>query len=212
MSLLLACSADSVALTGGGGVQGDTSTEVASTSGDATTSETTTSAEPQRTSSIATSSTGAAQGWFELGWGVEEFNAFDEETLPIFLGTQGLEMFSVPIRGGGFPFQPEPSNIDHPDTPLQTLWLDIEGITLDRSEHFDEYAGYKVPFEEAIGKDGESIAEYVAVSLIIPEHIGGAALEGRQAYLHAELTCADGQTLVTDIEATIELEVPEQQQ
>ncbi|MBV1857446.1 MAG: hypothetical protein KUG77_03470, partial [Nannocystaceae bacterium] len=136
-------------------------------------------------------------GWLEIGYGLDEFFAFEEE-LPLTLGPQGFLMFSLPLRGSDFPIPPDPFDFDHPDTPVLSVWLDIDGIPgAHPSGHFAAYLEYPVPF--TFSEDRDVDYEFVSVWLVIPETYTPAELAGREAVLHADLATSDGQVLV-DVE------------
>ena len=140
-------------------------------------------------------------GWIELGYGLDEFFPFEGE-LPLTLGPQGFMMFSLPLHGGGFPIPPDPFDFDHPDTPILSVWTDIEGIEGDHpSGHFAAYLNYPVPFSLSSAEDVEY--EFVSVWLVVPETYTPAELAGREAVVHAELSCSDGQLLVDEHVLTV---------
>lgn len=166
---------------------------------DPTTDPTTT--DPTTTEGGSESGPGPSDGWIEIGYGLDEFFAFDEE-LPLTLGPQGFMMFSLPLRGSGFPIPPDPFDFDHPDIPVLSVWTDIEGIPSKHpSGHFAAYLDYPVPFSLS---DEEGVDyEFVSVWLVIPETYTPAELAGREAIVHAELATSDGQTLVDDHTLTV---------
>lgn len=140
-------------------------------------------------------------GWFEVGYGLDEFFAFEDE-LPLTLGPQGFMMFSLPLRGSGFPIPPDPFDFDHPDIPVLSIWTDIEGIPdAHPSGHFAAFLDYPVPF--AFSDEQGVDYEFVSVWLVIPEKYTPAELAGREATLHAELATADGQLLVDERTLTV---------
>jgi hypothetical protein len=140
-------------------------------------------------------------GWIEIGYGLDEFFPFEGE-LPVTLGPQGFMMFSLPLRGSDFPVAPDPFDFDHPDTPILSVWTDIDGIEGEHpSGHFAAYLNYPVPFTFSEDEDVEY--EFVSVWLVIPETYSPAELAGREAVVHAELACSDGQLLVDEHVLTI---------
>lgn len=142
-----------------------------------------------------------SDGWLEIGYGLDEFFAFEDE-LPLTLGPQGFMMFSLPLRGSDFPIPPDPFDFDHPDTPVLSVWLDIDGIPdAHPSGHFAAYLDYPVPFGFSDEEDVDY--EFVSVWLIIPEKYTPAELAGREAILHAELATSDGQQLVDEHTLTV---------
>lgn len=140
-------------------------------------------------------------GWLEIGYGLDEFFAFDQE-LPLTLGPQGFMMFSLPLRGGDFPISPDPFDFDHPDTPVLSLWVDIDGIPGPHpSGYFAAYLDYPVPF--MLSEDEDVDYEFVSVWLVITEKYTPAELAGREAILHAELATSDGQLLIDEHTLTV---------
>ncbi len=141
------------------------------------------------------------EGWIEIGYGLDEFFPFEDE-LPLTLGPQGFMMFSLPLRGSNFPVAPDPFDFGHPDTPILSVWTDIEGIEGEHpSGHFAAYINYPVPFTFSDDEDVEY--EFVSVWLVIPETYAPSELAGRQAVVHAELDCADGQLLMDEHVLTV---------
>lgn len=141
------------------------------------------------------------EGWIEIGYGLDEFFPFEDE-LPLTLGPQGFMMFSLPLRGSNFPVAPDPFDFGHPDTPILSVWTDIEGIEGDHpSGHFAAYLNYPVPF--MFSDDEDVDYEFVSVWLVIPETYAPSELAGREAVVHAELDCSDGQLLVDEHVLTV---------
>lgn len=141
------------------------------------------------------------EGWVEIGYGLDEFFPFEDE-VPLTLGPQGFMMFSLPLRGSNFPVAPDPFDFGHPDTPILSVWMDIDGIEGEHpSGHFAAYLNYPVPFTFSDDEDVEY--EFISVWLVIPETYAPSELAGREAVVHAELDCADGQLLVDEHVLTV---------
>ncbi len=163
--------------------------------------------DPTASGSDSESGPTPADGWLEIGYGLDAFFPFEDE-LPLTLGPQGFMMFSLPLRGGGFPIPPDPFDFEHPDIPVLSVWLDIEGIPdAHPSGHFAAYLNYPVPF--TLSDEDDVDYEFVSVWLLIPENYTPAELAGREASLHAELATADGQLLIDEhtlrvLDATLE--------
>jgi|GEM_PF-2388459 len=140
-------------------------------------------------------------GWIEIGYGLDEFFPFEGE-LPVTLGPQGFMMFSLPLRGSDFPVPADPYDFEDPDTPVLSVWTDIDGIPGEHpSGHFAAYLNYPVPFSFS---DDEGVDyEFVSVWLVIPETYSPQALAGHEAVVHAELRCGDGQLLVDEHTLTV---------
>ncbi len=140
------------------------------------------------------STTDAPAPFLEVGWGTNEFNAYDG-TLPVLVGPQGLNMFSVPLRGQGFYNPPDPS-FDNPDMPMFQAWVDIEGFNDSPNGHFNEVIDYPALFYPML--DGGGVLEGPAVWLVLPDSVDPEAITGLAAHLHAELVDADGLQLTDD--------------
>ncbi len=206
----------------GGSEGGSTSTGGTTTAGTTSatptaTATTSASTDPTATSGTPTSDTASTDptasdatesdtsiprdGWVEIGKGLDEFVPFDGE-LPVTLGPQGFMMFSLPLRGGNFPVPPDPYDFEHPDTPILTVWTDIDGIESEHpSGHFAAFLEYPVPF--TLSSDPDVEYEFVSVWLTIPETYAPSELAGREAVVHAELQCSDGQLLVDEHTLTV---------
>ncbi len=191
----------------GGASAGASTTGSASTEPSASTSTASASTDPAATEGSdsdptdPTDPTTAQEGWLEVGYGLDAFHPFEDE-LPLSLGPQGFMMFSLPLRGGGFPVPPDPFDFKHPDTPVLTVWADIEGIEdAHPSGHFAAFLDYPVPF--TLSQEPGVEYEFVSVWLVIPETYAPSELAGRQAVVHAELRCSDGQLLVDEHTLTV---------
>ncbi|MEM9463221.1 MAG: hypothetical protein AAGF11_54270 [Myxococcota bacterium] len=138
--------------------------------------------------------------WFEVGWGVSEFNAF-EGILPIVIGPQGLAMFSMPLRGAGFYNPPDPS-FDNPDMPMLQAWVDVPGYELTGSGHFNEVLDYPALFYPSL--DSPGVLEGPAVWLVLPDEVEDpAVLTGLPASLHAQMVDANGVILTEEHDLVI---------
>ena len=179
----------------------DASSEPAS--GNPTTDPSGPDTDPTETSGSESGDEGPSpgDGWIEIGYVLDAFFPFEGE-LPLTLGPQGFMMFSLPLRGGGFPVPPNPFDFDHPDTPVLSVWTDIEGIEgTHPTGHFAAYVNYPVPF--ALSDEEGVQYEFVSVWLVIPETYTPAELAGREAVVHAELNCSDGQVLIDEHVLTV---------
>ena len=206
-------SADSAGTTGGSDPMPPATMSTSATSGQpsaSTTASATSGPGPAPTTTATTATTEdsesevtgpPAEGWLEVGYGLDEFFAF-EETLPVYTGPQGFYMFSLPLRGSDFPVAPDPLDFNHPDAPILAIWADVEGIDGPHpSGHFSVYLDYPVGF--SVSLDSEADYEFVAVWLVTPDAYPPEDLIGRTATIHAELECADGQLLVDEHELVI---------
>ncbi len=124
--------------------------------------------------------------YFEMGQGVTDFRFVEDgDELEMVLGGQGLLMFPMPVRGGGFELPPDPSDYNHPKIPLLDATVDIDGFNTGTGGHFIYLANYRIPF--TVRGDGDYQFNYVA--LIIPDDVEDyTVLDGRPAHVHAELS------------------------
>ncbi|MEM7159062.1 MAG: hypothetical protein AAF799_39865 [Myxococcota bacterium] len=152
----------------------------------------------------ATETSDEAEPWFEVGWGTDDFNAFDG-VLPVVTGPQGLSMFSMPIRGAGFYTPPMPS-FDNPDMPMLQAWVDIEGLNDSPGGHFNEVNDYPALFYPSF--DDPGTLEGPAVWLVLPDAVEAEDIDGMPALLHAELLDADGLFFVEEYELVVEVSDP----
>jgi hypothetical protein len=141
-----------------------------------------------RTSSSTAAESGEPEAWFEVGWGVSEFNEFDG-TLPVVVGPQGLSMFSLPLRGSGFYNPPNPG-FDNPDMPMLQSFVDVPGYQQTPDGHFNEVVDYPALFYPSF--DNPGVLEGPAVWMVIPNGVDLQQLPGLNAHLHVELVDADG--------------------
>ncbi len=174
---------------------------VAMTSGATTTGSSSSGAPPADSSGAPGegSTTAGVEPWFEVGWGTNEFNAY-EGTLPILVGPQGLSMFSVPLRGQGFYNPPDPA-FDNPDMPMLEAWVDIDGFATDPRGHFNRVFDYPALFYPSL--DNPGVLEGPAVWLVLPDGVEPEEVVGQPAHLFAELVDADGLRLVDEYDLVI---------
>ncbi len=150
-------------------------------------------------SSSAAAETSAPEPWFELGWGLSDFNAFDG-TLPVVVGPQGLSMFSLPLRGNGF-YNPSSPGFDNPEVPMLQAWVDVDGHHESPGGHLSEVVDYPALFYPTL--DDPEVLQGVAVWLVIPDGVDPNTLVGLRAHLHAELLDFEGLRLTDDHDLVI---------
>ncbi len=142
-------------------------------------------------------------GWLALGQGEMEFvevEAGDE--LLMVLGGQGLLMFPMPIRGGGFVLPDDPTDYTDPDVPVLDMHLDIDGYNIGYGGHFARIANYPIPFEVL---DADTY-EFIYVTIFVPDELANPCdIDEQPGHLHAELETADGQLLIVDLDVSIEV-------
>lgn len=129
-------------------------------------------------------SEGEAIGWFEMGWGEDEYVPIaDGDELPIVRGGQGAEMFPLPFRGGEW-FLPDDIVSWMDETgPLVDLEMDIEGYNTGLGGHFKRIANYTLDW--VVLEDGTYQSSWMPV--IIPDGIDTAELEGLPAHIWIRL-------------------------
>lgn len=144
---------------------------------------------------------GSGDAYFSLGqgeFGWSEVN--DGDRLEMVLGGQGLLMFPMPMRAGGFTLPPDPKDYTHPDVPILDMHVDIEGFNIGFGGHFSRIANYPIPFE--ILDDGTY--EFIYVTIFIPDELANPCdIDELPAELHAELETADGDLLTWDRTVTV---------
>ena len=145
-------------------------------------------------------STSSDPGWFEIGWGVEEFNALEPGSdLEVVWGTQGAAMFPLPLRGGGFVLPEDPRDYESPMAPKFDLQIDIDGHNDGVGGHFMYLANYPITFE--IEPDGSYEFLYVAARL--PDVIDPTTLEGLTAHLWTRLRPYESEEIVLELDLVV---------
>jgi len=127
--------------------------------------------------------------YFELGQGQVGFEFVEDgDALEMELGGQGLLMFPMPVRGGGFGLPPDPSDYTHPKIPQIKVFVDIDGFNTGVGGHFIYLNNYRIPF--TVRDDGDYQFNYVA--LLVPDDVTDyTVLDGREAHIYAELEAHD---------------------
>lgn len=144
-----------------------------------------------------------SDAWLELGQGETEFEAIaDGDELIMVLGGQGLLMFPIPLHAGKFTLPDDPSNYTDPKVPILDMHLDIEGFNFGFGDHFARIANYPIPFE--VLDDGTY--EFIYVTIFVPDELENPCdIDELPGQLHVELETADGETLMLDLEVSIEV-------
>ena len=146
------------------------------------------------------------EGWFVMGQGeVPGWTALEDgDELLMVLGGQGLLMFPMPLRGGGFRVPKDPLDYTDPAAPILDIHIDIEGHVYDNG-HFERVVNYPIPLSPL----GDGSFEFIYVTLFIPDElVDPCAIDGLPGQIHAELDVVDGDRLVWDREVVIA--VPEE--
>ena len=135
-------------------------------------------------SSDSADASGGDEGWFEIGWGVTEFNDLENGAdLEVVWGSQGAAMFPLPLRGGGFVLPDDPTDYESPMAPKLDLHIDIPGHNNDIGDHFRYLANYPIVFE--VMPDGSY--EFLYVAVLLPDGLDPTTLEGLPAHLWTRL-------------------------
>jgi hypothetical protein len=144
-----------------------------------------------------------SNAWLKLGQGEFEYTELNEgDELIMVLGGQGLLMFPIPLHAGEFTLPSDPSNYTDPDVPILDMHLDIEGFNFGFGDHFARLANYPIPFE--VLDDGTY--EFIYVTIFVPDELENPCdIDELPGQLHAELETADGDTLIIDLEVSIEV-------
>jgi hypothetical protein len=151
-------------------------------------------------SSDSTDSGPSDDGWFEIGWGVEEFNPLtDGSDLEVVWGTQGAAMFPLPLRGGDFVLPEDPRDYESPLAPKFDLHIDIEGHNDGVGGHFMYLANYPITFE--VQPDGSYEFLYVAARL--PDAIDPTTLEGLPARLWTRLRPYESEPIEIELDLVV---------
>ncbi len=131
-----------------------------------------------------TDSTGADPGWFDIGWGVTEFNPLEPGgDLEVVWGSQGAAMFPLPLRGGEFVLPDPPDDYSSPLAPKFDLHIDVDGHNDGIGGHFMYLANYPIVFD--VMPDGSY--EFLFVAAVLPDGLDPTTLEGLPAHLYARL-------------------------
>lgn len=142
-------------------------------------------------------------GWLALGQGETQFVEVEQgDELLMVLGGQGLLMFPMPIRGGGFVLPDDPSDYTDPKVPILDMHLDIDGFNIGFGGHFARIANYPIPFEVL----DDDTYEFIYVTIFVPDELANPCdIDEQPGHLHAELETADNQLLVVDLDVSIEV-------
>jgi hypothetical protein len=144
-----------------------------------------------------------SDAWLKLGQGELEFDEIqDGDELLMVLGGQGLLMFPIPLHAGEFTLPDDPGNYLDPKVPVLDLHLDIEGFNIGFGGHFARIANYPIPFE--VLDDGTY--EFIYVTIFVPDELENPCdIDELPGQLHVELETADGETLIVDLDVSIEV-------
>ena len=132
--------------------------------------------------------------WLELGQGVVEYRALEAGgEFDIVLGGQGLLMFPLGLRAGGFCVPPDLSERD--EFPILDAVLEVEG----EESPFIEIADQPVDF---IIEDDDTFVWFY-VPLLLPDGSEPLELEGRSVFVHARLDPYAIDPLEVDLEMRV---------
>lgn len=143
---------------------------------------------------------GTDPGWFDIGWGVTEFNALvPGSDLEVVWGTQGAAMFPLPLQGGEFVLPDPPEDFDSPLAPKFDLQIDVEGHNDGIGGHFMYLANYPITFE--IEPDGSY--EFLYVAAVLPDGVDPLTLEGLPAQLWARLRPYEAEPMEIELDLIV---------
>lgn len=137
------------------------------------------------------------EAWLELGQGVVAYEPLEPGgELRIVLGGQGLLMFAVDLRGGGFCVPPDLSDRD--EFPVLDIELDVQG----EPAPFIELTEQPIDFD--ILEDDSFVWMYLP--LILPDAVEPETLVGRAVALTAHLEPHEHAPLEVAVEMVIGVE------
>ncbi len=143
--------------------------------------------------------------WLELGQGEYTWQALAAgDALTLVRGQQGLLMFPLQLRGGGFTLPPDPSDFTHPDAPQLDISIDIEGFNeLGFGGRFTRISGLPISFAPV----GEDTYEFVYVPAITPDELYEPCVIDKQpATIYAALDVVDRvEPVLVELEVVIEV-------
>jgi hypothetical protein len=162
----------------------DVSASASSPSGDESDAESATASGPSSSSSAEAETTAADTeapiGWFEVGWGQDEFIPIaDGDDFPIVLGGQGAQMFPMPLRGAEFYLPGNPTTWMDETGPFVDFEMDIEGYNDGPGGHFKRIANYTLDW--VVLDDGTYLSSFLAI--LVPDGIDAETLDGLPAHL-----------------------------
>ena len=146
---------------------------------------------------------GDSKAWLKLGQGEFEFAEIqNDDELVMVLGGQGLLMFPIPLHAGEFTLPDDPSDYTDPKVPILDMHLDVDGFNIGFGGHFARIANYPIPFK--VLDDGTY--EFIYVTIFVPDELANPCdIDEQPGQLHAELETADGDTLILDLDVSIEV-------
>lgn len=152
---------------------------------------------------------------FADGCSVEPYVAIEEAeppTITMVLGGQGLLMFPLHIRAGGFDLPPDLSPVD-PGAPRLDLNVYVDGYNDGPGDTFARIANYPVFFSEVEGEDQTYQFRYLTV--FVPDEVSGSgsneqptAVDGKIARFEWSFEVADEAPLEGSFTAVIEVPQP----
>lgn len=137
------------------------------------------------------------RAWLELGQGSIEYEALEPGgELRIVLGGQGLLMFPVDLRAGGFCVPPDLSDRD--EFPVLDIDLDVEGEPAPFISLHDQ------PIDFDILEDDTYM--WIHLPLVLPDAADPASLVGRGITVDATLVPHDHAPLQVEMQQVIGVE------
>ncbi len=147
--------------------------------------------------------TEAAIGWFEIGWGEDDYTPVqDGGTFPIVRGGQGAEMFPMPLRGAEFYLPSNPTSWMDETGPLVDLEMDIEGYNTGTLGHFKYIANYTLDW--VVLEDGTYQSSWMPI--IVPDGIETDELDGLPAHLWVRLRPYEQPAIEVELDVVISVQ------
>lgn len=139
-------------------------------------------------------------GWFEVGWGEDDYTPVaDGDPFPIVRGGQGAQMFPMPLRGAEFYLPSDPTSWMDETGPLVDLEMDVEGYNTGLQGHFKYIANYTLDW--VVLDDGTYQSSWMPI--IVPDGIDTDELDGLPAHLWVRLRPYEQPALELELDVVI---------
>lgn len=158
--------------------------------------------ETEGDSATSMSATGDTIGWFEIGWGEDQYTPIaDGDAFPIVRGGQGAEMFPMPLRGAEFYLPADPTSWMDETGPLVDIEIDIDGFNDGPSGHFKRIANYTLDW--VVREDGTYESSFLPI--IVPDGIDSDELDGKTAHIWVRLRPFEQPSLELELDVVVDV-------